>query len=142
MTLKSRILSFAVALAATGAIASQLPLSGETALAANKCKGVANKEYRVVQGPASGGFRQRTANTYNLSNGRTFAAFLFDANGASAFQSENSTFTLSGGSYTFTGGGTMTTGTEATIAPGGSGPATLTVTSISDPRLQVTVTIL
>ncbi len=141
MTLKSRILSFAVALAATGAIASQLPLSGETALAANKCTGVANKEYRVVQG-ASGNYRQLTANQYNLANGRTFSAYLFDGQGANTYQDENSTFTLSGGSYTFTGGGTTTTGTQATIAPGGTGPATLTVTSLSDPRLQVTVTIL
>jgi len=137
MILKNRILTFAVALAATGAIASQVPMTGSVAFAKNKCKKGAGQEFRVVRGN-----NPRVAlNRYNLPNNgsTTFTAFLFNSNSAPpSYQQETATFSLSG-----TGTGfslSNTTGTSTTVnTTNATGSVTLTVVRNADPTQVVTV---
>jgi len=134
MMLWNRILRVAFALSIVGAIASQVPVTGETALANNKCTNNNNREYRVGRN----GSTKNAVDVYTaVTPGDTYTGFLYDASTTGTYTPENSSWSITGTGWTLTN----SSGTTTAIATAGSGPATLRGQSTTDPTLVVTVTL-
>lgn len=130
MKLVNRLLRFGVAAAVVGAIASQLPLQGFSALADNPC----------TRGGCDG-FRLVVGNSCSAGSSTSFAFTAQGAPGRTRF-----TVCTSGGSaastFTVTGPFTIVNPTGAdfvTVQCNSTGSGVLTATRGSDPTCQATI---
>lgn len=142
MMTMGRGLRFAFAFAAIGAIASQLPLSGTTALAQNGCTINAGTNFFITS--LYGGVRG-ARNTYAVPRrraGLVLYSFLgrTPAGGRPTYTQQPSLWTISGSGFSFSPTSLVTTTTGNTVrvfrfgAPTGA-PATITAQSQATARL-------
>ena len=141
MAFASRLVRFGIVFAVVGTIASQLPVSGVTALAKNKCKANRNTEYKIVNGTSPGG---KPSDSFTAATGNIFSTYFDrDDNVIGNYQPEVSNWTLSGAGYSFLSppppGGTVRSGTQQVQVTVGSGSGTLTAQSNTDPSYFVSV---
>lgn len=141
MAFTSRLMRFGIVFAVVGTIASQLPVSGVTALAKNKCKVKRNTEYKIVKGVSPGA---KPDDKFKAVTGDTFSTFLDrDDNVIGNYQSEPSNWTISGAGYSFLSppppGATVKTGTSQVQVTVGPGSGTMTAQSNTDPSYFVSV---
>lgn len=147
MPIKNKVLRFAVALAAITGIASQLPLSGAVAFAKNRCTQGGPGDYIITASFRSNRGVRDTYFVPRRSSGLTFYTFFtspFSNRGRPTFTTESSRFTLSGSAFSFSPNTLVTTATGASVRVfrlnrQGTGSATLTAQSLSNPNLVTTV---